>query len=117
MKTLRLNKSRFNAYQTMWVYVLFDLPVFTKDHRKRYSEFRKSLLTYGFSMVQFSVYNRYCSSYEQVEVNKRRIKLAIPAEGMVSIIVITDKQFGAIAHFTAGKREKRGEIPDQLAFF
>ncbi len=45
----------------MWLLAMFDLPVTTRKARKRYAEFRKLLLQEGFSMLQFSVYARYCA--------------------------------------------------------
>jgi CRISPR-associated protein Cas2 len=117
MRVPRINRARFNAYRVMWVYVFFDLPVQTKADRKRYTDFRKSLLKFGFTMVQFSVYHRYCASFEQVEVIKKRVKQTVPVDGLVSVMVITDKQFGNIAHFCKGKPGKKQEIPGQLMFF
>ncbi|MFN3529896.1 MAG: CRISPR-associated endonuclease Cas2 [Bacteroidia bacterium] len=112
-----INKSRFNAYQTMWLYVFFDLPVNTDIHRKRYARFRKNLMRDGFTMVQFSVYHRHCASPESVDVHKKRIKAMVPSEGMVSVMAITDKQFALIEHFVAGKKPLPASIPQQLEFF
>ena len=57
-------QERLNAYRIMWLFVLFDLPVETKKERKAAADFRKALLKDGFSMLQFSVYNRHCASDE-----------------------------------------------------
>ena len=51
----------------MWVFALFDLPVTTPKARKRYTQFRRLLLNEGFSMLQFSVYARYCVGDESAE--------------------------------------------------
>lgn len=101
----------------MWVYCMFDLPVTTPTLRKKYTEFRKKLLRFGFRMVQYSVYNRYCASHDQVEVIKRRVQLAVPENGMVSLMVITDKQFGDIQHYVRGKNPKYELYGKQLTFF
>lgn len=101
----------------MWLYVFFDLPVNTEAHRKRYTRFRKNLLRDGFTMVQFSVYNRHCASSESVDVHKKRVKAMVPTEGMVSVLAITDKQFELIEHFVAGKTPPAAPIPKQLEFF
>lgn len=53
----------------MWLFVFFDLPVETKKERKAASDFRKTLMKDGFSMLQFSVYNRHCASDESAQVH------------------------------------------------
>ena len=50
-------------------------------------------------MLQFSVYIRPCPSHESYNVHLNRVKALIPPEGSVSLIRITDKQFGEIANF------------------
>jgi CRISPR-associated protein Cas2 len=106
-----------NRYEIMWVYLMFDLPVTTKKHRKIYADFRKKLLQSGFQMVQYSVYHRYCASHDQVDVIRRRINSFVPEEGMVSLMVITDKQFGEIKHFVRGKKPPKRLYGEQLYFF
>ena len=54
-----MNYSRLNAYQIMWIFVFFDLPVTTKTERRKATRFRKDLLQDGFSMMQYSVYTRH----------------------------------------------------------
>ncbi len=78
----------------MWVLVLFDLPTETKKERKAYAKFRKDLINDGFTMFQFSIYLRHCTSAENADVHIRRVKNALPEFGKVGILRITDKQFG-----------------------
>ena len=49
-----------NHYKMGWLMVAFDLPVKTKEERKRATDFRNFLLDDGFQMIQFSVYARPC---------------------------------------------------------
>ena len=79
---------RINAYHVMWLFVFFDLPVLTKQQRKQATQFRKALEKDGFSMMQFSVYVRHCPSKENVEVHMKRVRLALPTAGQVSILAI-----------------------------
>jgi len=44
-------------------------------------------------MMQYSVYIRHCASSENANVHFERIKSALPPDGEVRIIQITDKQF------------------------
>lgn len=101
----------------MWVLVLFDLPVVTKEQRKRYADFRKRLLKRGFIMLQFSVYARPCPSDENAQVHKERIQRILPVEGEVRILMLTDKQFGRMECFYGRMRVDPEEPPDQLTLF
>ena len=76
---------------------MFDLP--TKTNRKKAAGFRKQLLKDGFSHMQHSVYLRHCASRENAEIHIKRVKSFLPSRGTVSIIRITDKQFGMIESF------------------
>ena len=107
----------FGGLNTMWVVVLFDLPTETKDSRKQYRLFRKKLLQDGFSMMQYSVYMRHSSSDENAQVHVDRVKIALPDDGEVRIIKITDKQFAKIQVFYGKKRKPTEKKPEQLGFF
>jgi CRISPR-associated protein Cas2 len=101
----------------MWVMVFFDLPTETKKERKAASMFRKNLIKDGFSMFQFSIYMRHCSSRENAQVHIKRVKSFLPVLGHVGILNITDKQFGMIELFYGKKEEHRPEMPQQLELF
>ena len=98
----------------MWVFVYFDLPTGTQKERRAYTDFRKNLLRDGFAMIQYSIYARHCSSYENAEVHKKRVKGAIPEKGEVIIFEITDKQFGMMEFYRGAKSTDRPETPQQL---
>lgn len=83
----------------MWLFIFFDLPVTTKTDRRAAALFRKNLEKDGFSMMQFSVYVRHCGSYESLDVHLRRVKSLVPKHGLVSILSVTDKQYGNIYNF------------------
>jgi len=100
----------------MWMIVMFDLPVVTRADRKEYTRFRHYLLDCGFSMSQFSVYFRLVSSKERVERFERKIAQALPENGKVQVITITDKQYESIKAFYGGTREIRKKN-DQLQLF
>ncbi len=78
---------------------MFDLPTITKIDRKRAGNFRKYLLKDGFSHMQHSVYLRHCASRENADLHVNRVKSFLPPKGTISIIRITDKQFGMIESF------------------
>jgi CRISPR-associated protein Cas2 len=106
-----------NAYRIMWLFVFFDLPTETKKDKRNAQQFRKNLLNDGFTMMQYSVYIRHCASYESADVHEIRIKRILPPLGKVTILRITDKQYGYMINFW-GKLEKPKEpAPVQLELF
>lgn len=113
-----MSEVRLNAYRIMWLFVFFDLPVTTKKERKEAATFRKNLMKDGFVMLQFSVYIRHCASYQSQEVHVKRIKSIVPDTGMVSILCVTDKQYGDIVNYYGKeKMQKKHQIPLQLELF
>lgn len=101
----------------MWLFVFFDLPVMTKKERRAATKFRKNLEKDGFIMMQFSVYSRHCASKESAQVHIKRVKGFMPATGQVSIMSITDKQYGNIINFFGGADSPLPEGPRQLELF
>lgn len=61
---------------------------------------------------------RHCASKESQVVHIKRVKSMIPDAGMVSILSVTDKQYGDIVNFWG--KEKNKKVPSeplQLEFF
>jgi CRISPR-associated protein Cas2 len=108
---------RLNAYRIMWVLVYFDLPTDTKKDRKNYAIFRKKIMADGFSMFQFSMYIRHCSSKENADVHVKRVKTILPPKGHVGIMCITDKQFGMMEIFRGREQVDPPETLQQLELF
>ncbi|MCS6820533.1 MAG: CRISPR-associated endonuclease Cas2 [Microscillaceae bacterium] len=113
-KFLSTHQTALSAYRIMWIFVFFDLPTETSELRKEYTLFRKKLLKDGFQMQQFSVYRRFCGSRENADVHIRRVRKAVPPEGMVSILLVTDKQFGEMINIVGAKRQPPPKPPQQL---
>ena len=101
----------------MWVLVFFDLPTETKTDRKNYAKFRKRIMADGFTMFQFSMYIRHCSSKENTEVHIKRVKAILPPKGHVGILTITDKQFGMMEIFRGKDIVPAPETSQQLELF
>ncbi len=97
---------RLNAYRIMWIFVYFDLPSVTKIEKKRYRLFKDRLQKDGFYMMQYSIYVRHCTSRENAEVHKRRVKKMLPPNGHVIIHMVTDKQFGMMDVYYNTKKQK-----------
>ena len=112
-----ITENRLNAYHVMWLFVFFDLPTTTKTERKSAAHFRKYLEKDGFTMMQYSVYIRHCPSKENRDVHINRVRSSVPEIGMVSILSVTDKQYGSIINLWGQKQAKVMTIPLQLELF
>jgi CRISPR-associated protein Cas2 len=116
-KTMPRQKYAFSGYQAMWLIAMFDLPVKTKQDRKVYTGFRKALLELGFTMIQFSVYIRFCGSEELAQKHRKAVRRALPEQGQVRIIALTDRQFEKMENYVGKKINPNENAPRQLAFF
>jgi CRISPR-associated protein Cas2 len=106
-----------SGYRCMWIVTMFDLPVDTKKARKAYALFRKSLLKDGFTRMQFSVYIRHCASEQNAAVHAARVERAVPADGEVRVLTVTDKQYERMRIFWGKKRRPVEPAPPQLELF
>ena len=68
-------------------------------------------------MMQFSVYVRHCPSKENMEVHVKRVRLALPTAGQVSILAVTDKQYSEIRNYLGAVEKAKPEVPQQLELF
>ncbi len=114
---MQVNTKRFNAYQTMWTLVMYDLPTESKKQRKAAGKFRKDLLKDGFDMFQFSMYVRHSTSNENAYVHKSRVKKALPESGKVGILQVTDKQFASMELYFGTKAQELPQVSQQLELF
>lgn len=101
----------------MWIFAMFDLPVNTSKARKRYTQFRKALIRDGFSMLQYSVYARYCPSEEAAAAYRHRIRAALPPKGYVRVFALTDRQFGKMENYVGKSTNATESPPAQLLLF
>lgn len=101
----------------MWMLVMFDLPVVLREERKAATDFRNGLLDLGFSMSQFSVYMRFCSSQAQVDGLCKKIEQILPEGGKVNILQFTDKQYERAISFYGATKQPPQKAPDQFNLF
>jgi CRISPR-associated protein Cas2 len=98
----------------MWLFCFFDLPVGSKAQRRAATSFRKHLKSDGFIMLQWSVYARLCRGDEGSDKHVERLRSAMPSEGSIRCLRVTDKQYARMRIMlgTANKTEQKGA--DQL---
>jgi CRISPR-associated protein Cas2 len=101
----------------MWLFVLFDLPVETREQRRDYARFRKKILSFGFAQLQYSVYAKHMPSEEAGEHLKTRIAMVMPPDGEVRLLMVTDHQFGKMEVYTGRRRRPVERAPLQISLF
>ena len=69
-------------------------------------------------MVQYSVYARVCNGVDSVQKHRERLKLHLPDNGLIRMLVITEKQYESI-EILLGKLTQADESfqCEQLSFF
>ena len=94
----------------LWLMIFFDLPVRTKSQRRQATRFRNFLRDDGFIMLQYSVYVRVGRGQDSLDKHMRRVRTALPKEGSVRALQVTDKQYGRMEIMLglAAKSEKTG---------
>ena len=106
-----------SGYRAMWLVVCFDLPVGDSKERRDATRFRHRLLDEGFLMKQWSVYTRFYITRAQADAAADRIGGHVPPMGKVSMMFITDKQYGMVRNFEGRVRAESERKPSQLALF
>lgn len=86
------------SFRCMRIVVFFDLPSVTASEKKEYLKFRKFLISEGFIMMQESVYSKIALNDTASTLVKNRVRKNKPKEGVVQILVITEKQFSGIEY-------------------
>ncbi len=102
----------------MRMMVFFDLPVKTKRERSEATRFRTFLLKDGYHMVQYSLYARVCNGVDAVEKHEKRLRMQLPENGSVRLLVVTEKQYASI-RILVGNLQKSEECSagEQLSIF
>lgn len=97
------------SYERMRVLCMFDLPMETSREQKAYREFRKALLTNGFTMLQYSIYQRAVPNRQATKKYEHILKKYIPENGEIRLLYVTEKQFNDMG-LLIGTRSKQEEI-------
>jgi len=78
----------------MRVILFFDLPTKTKSDRKNASRFRSFLIKTGFTMMQLSIYVRFCKGESTALNYIEQVQTEVPPYGHIRALTITEKQYG-----------------------
>lgn len=90
----------------MRVMVFFDLPVITSANRKDYRDFHKYLIKTGFLMMQDRCTVGWHKNSTMADAIVENIRKNKPADGLVQVLKITEKQFGKM-EFIVGTKKSR----------
>ena len=88
------------SYRFMRMLVFFDLPTETDADRREYRRFRKLLIRNGFIMLQESVYCKLLLNTTAQNTVAELLRRNRPAEGVVQMLTITEKQFTKMEFIT-----------------
>jgi len=96
----------------MRLIVLFDLPTKTKTDRRKYSEFRKFLLSKGYLMLQYSVYVKIFGNRDSTINHIEIVKKNVPQKGQIRILMLTEKQFSRMEVILGGISRQEKIVTD-----
>lgn len=101
----------------MWSFIMFDLPVHQPELQKEYREFVKQIETLGYNRFQYSIFKRFCQSSAKVTAIEAKVKLIVPPQGKITLLRITDAQFGRMITFDGRVLRKHQSNNKQLLIF
>lgn len=102
-------------YNFVRLLLFYDLPMTSKKERRIYTQFRKYLIENGYLMMQFSVYCKIFANREAAVNHVVVLKKAVPKEGQIRIMLVTEKQYSKIEVIVGGK-SKQEEIVTNDSF-
>ena len=98
----------------MRVLVFFDLPTETLENRREYRKFHKTLIKNGFLMMQESVYCRMLITPSAGKAVLDVIRKNRPADGIVQVMTVTEKQFAGMEYITGEYHSEVIESDERL---
>lgn len=104
------------SYRFMRVIVFFDLPTQTNEQRRIYRNFRNLLIKKGFIMLQESVYCRMALNLTVARQLIDNLKREKPKNGLIMVLVITEKQFEKMEIITGEFSTDMIETDERVVF-
>ena len=90
----------------MRMLLFFDLPTLTYSQRKSYQKFHKFLIKSGYIMMQESVYCKLALNSSIVKSEKLKLEKNKPEEGLIQMLVVTEKQFSQMEYIIGNKQSQ-----------
>lgn len=93
--------------KSVWLLVMFDLPVKTKEQIRLANQYRNLLKDRGFDRIQLSVYCKYYLNGNSTERDLGMLKMNVPGAGQVRVLKVSDMQW-AFNDYVSGTEEEKG---------
>lgn len=106
-----------NGNRFMRIMLFFDLEVDTNEKLRQYNKFRKFLINEGFIMYQYSIYVKLLLNPQISKLYIKKIRDNSPNTGVISVIVITEKQFSRIVDITGRRKSEVDDTLNRIIFF
>lgn len=100
----------------MRLLLMFDMPTDTASDRKAYRKFKKYILGEGFIMHQFSVYSKILLNSTAKNAMVGRLQANTPKNGLITLLVVTEKQFARMIYLSGDKDESPANTEDRVIF-
>ena len=107
-------KNAISGYRKMVLFVMFDMPTETKNDLKKYRNFRKKLLDFGFIMFQYSIYIRFCRSLAISEKYERKVEQYSPLNGSIRVLRITEEQYKHMKIIENYREKPEEKVKEQM---
>lgn len=91
-------------YRFMRVILFFDLPMLSDAEIRRYTRFRKYLLSNGYIMMQYSIYSKIFPNRDMVRWHLQSLERNLPPDGSVMVMTVTEKQYQSIKSLVGSKK-------------
>lgn len=98
----------------MRVMVLFDLPMVSSADLREYRRFRRFLIKEGFVMLQQSIYTKITLNAVAKKAVKRRVYENKPKEGLVQMLVVTEKQYNSMEFVVGSSKSEVIQSDERL---
>ena len=100
------------SYERMRLLCLFDLPTGTKKENKEYRIFRKGLIENGFTMIQYSVYQRPLPNKRASKKYEQILKKYLPRNGEIRLLAVSEKQYNDMKFLTGSMSYQEEVVGD-----
>ncbi|PPE05666.1 CRISPR-associated endonuclease Cas2 [Mesoplasma corruscae] len=94
----------------MRLIILYDLPMNSRQYVKIYTQFRNNLIRNGFVMMQYSIYSKFCTNQDSLNLAIKKVEKLSPKYGNVRILQVTEKQYLKMK-IISGKKKQSRNIP------
>lgn len=91
-------------YRFMRIILFFDLPMVSDAEIRRYTRFRKYLLSNGYVMMQYSIYSKIFPNRDTTKWHMQELERKLPPDGSVMVMTVTEKQYQSIQSLVGSKK-------------